>query len=325
MDAGRMDETDVLGAPYTVETIALRPDTEGAVEANLVRLRADVPARRAVLHVHGFCDYFFHTEYAAWWAARGVDFYALDLRKYGRSIRDHHTPGYVDDFREYFEELDEAWERITGRDGHDEVILSAHSTGGLTVPLWANERQHPLAGTILNSPWVDMHGPFWVRIGARVVRQLGSYQPRREIPRSRNGVYAQGLHRDFAGEWDYDLSWKPPDSWPIYAGWLRAVRHAHADLHRGLDVRGPVLVLTSGATGRPQELSEEVWTTDIVLDVAQMRRWATAVGKHVTVVSVDGAMHDVVLSRAEPRARVYDEIDRWLGAYVEHRDTRAVV
>ena len=152
-------KTDVLGAPYTVETIALRPDAEGAVEANLVRLRADRPARRAVLHVHGFCDYFFQTEYAAWWADRGVDFYALDLRKYGRSIREHHTPGYVDDIREYFEELDEAWERITVRDGHDEVILSAHSTGGLTVPLWANERQHPLAGTILNSPWVDMHGP----------------------------------------------------------------------------------------------------------------------------------------------------------------------
>ncbi|MFN8196318.1 MAG: alpha/beta hydrolase [Nocardioidaceae bacterium] len=319
-----MEETDILGAPYTVETIVLRPDAEGAVEANLVRRTPERPSRRAVLHVHGFCDYFFHTEYAEWWAARGVDFYALDLRKYGRSLREHHTPGYVDDVREYFEELDAAWERITVRDGHDEVVLSAHSTGGLTAALWANDRRHELAGMFLNSPWVDMHGPFWVRLGARVARQLGSYQPRREIPRSRSGVYGQGLHRDLSGEWAYDLAWKPLESWPVYAGWLRAIRGAHAELHRGLDVQGPVLVLTSGTTGRPQELGEEVWSTDIVLDVRQMRRWATAVGRHVTVVSVPGAMHDVVLSRPEPRGRVYAELDRWLRAYAG-RDTPTLV
>ena len=50
-----------------------------------------------MLHVHGFADYFFQTEYAEWWNARGYDFYALDLRKYGRSIRDHQTPNYVTD------------------------------------------------------------------------------------------------------------------------------------------------------------------------------------------------------------------------------------
>ena len=37
---------------------------------------------------------------------------------------------------------------------------------------------------------------------------------------------------------------------------------------------------------------------DIVLDVRQIRRWATAVGNHVTYVAVPGAVHDVVLSRA---------------------------
>ncbi len=312
-----MEETDVLGAPYTVETLALRPDDEGAVEANLVRLRADGPARGAVLYVHGFCDYFFQTEYAAWWAARGWDFYALDLRKYGRSLREHQTAGYVDDVTDYDEELDLAWQAVTERDGHDRVLLSAHSTGGLIVTLWAHDRKLPVAGTVLNSPWVDMHGPFWLRLGSNVVRQLGGYQPRREIPRSVNPWYGHALHRDFRGEWDYDLAWKPIESWPVYAGWLRAIRKAHARLHRGLDLPGPVLVLTSGRTGRPQGLDDEVFSTDIVLDVTQMRRWATQVGPHVTVVSVEGAIHDVVLSRPEVRARVYDEIQRWLSAYVD--------
>ena len=64
-----------------------------------------------MLHVHGFADYFFHTEYAEWWADRGYDFYALDLRKYGRSLRAHQTPNYVADLSEYFAELDLAWWR----------------------------------------------------------------------------------------------------------------------------------------------------------------------------------------------------------------------
>ncbi|MEZ5094943.1 MAG: alpha/beta hydrolase [Nocardioides sp.] len=310
------EETDVLGAPYTVETIPLAKDDEGAVETNLVRLRAATPTRRAVLHVHGFCDYFFHTEYAAWWADRGVDFYAVDLRKYGRSLRPHQTPGYADDIGVYFEDLDAVWERITGRDGHDHVVVSAHSTGGLIAPLWAHDRQRRLAGLFLNSPWVDMHGPFWVRLGARAIQQLGSRQPRREIPRSTSDLYARALHRDFEGEWDYDLAWKPAGSWPVYAGWLRAVRLAHRQLHRGLQVPAPVLVLTSGRTGQPTTMTEEVTSSDIVLDVRQMRRWATAVGPHVTVVAVDGAIHDVVLSRPDVRLRVYAELDRWLSTYV---------
>jgi alpha-beta hydrolase superfamily lysophospholipase len=309
-------ETDILGAPYTVETIVLAPDDEGALEANLVLLRAAEPTGRAVLHVHGFCDYFFHTEFAQWWLERGYDLYALDMRKYGMSLRDHHTPGYVDEMQDYFEELDEAWTRITERDGHDHVVLSAHSTGGLTVALWAHERQPVLAGMVLNAPWVDMHGPFWLRIGTRVIRQLGSYQPRREIPRSVAGLYGRSLHRDFEGEWDYDLAWKPLDSWPIYAGWLRAVRRGHARVHAGLDVGCPVLVLTSGATARPTEMTEDVHTHDIVLEVRQMRRWATSLASHVTVISIPGARHDVILSRPEPRALAYDQLGRWMDAWV---------
>ena len=46
----------------------------------------------------------------------------------------------------------------------------------------------------------------------------------REIPREVSGGYARSLHRDYFGEWDFDLAWKPEASWPVYAGWIRAVR-----------------------------------------------------------------------------------------------------
>ncbi len=312
--------TDVLGEPWVAETIALPADDEGEVVATLVSRPCGEPTDRAVLLVHGFADYFFHTEFAQWWLDRGYDFYAVDLRKYGRSIRPHQTPTYVSDLREYFPDLDAVWQRIVERDSHGQVVVAAHSTGGLTVPLWANERQpSELKGLVLNSPWFDLPGSQWMRSApaGAVLNRLGQRQPMREIPRDVDGFYGRSLHRDHEGEWEFDLNWKPLDSYPLRVGWLRAIRQGHAELHRGLNVSAPVLVLSSGATVRPQEMTEEVFSHDIVLDVAHIRAWATAVGPHVTYVAVPGALHDVVLSRAEPRRVAYSEIERWLAAYVD--------
>lgn len=311
--------SDILGEPWRAETIALDDDFEGEVVATLVSRSAAQPTAAAVLHVHGFADYFFQTEYGEWWLDRGHDMYALDLRKYGRSMRPHQSATYVADLEEYFAELDAAWERITRRDGHDRVILSGHSTGGLIVPLWADARQPAeLAGIVLNSPWLDLQGNKWLRSPAatKVLDELGRRQPMRVIPRDVSGIYARSLHRDHAGEWEFDLTWKPLESFPARLGWMRAIRRGHARLHAGLDVPSPVLVLSSDRSTHPSELDEDAFTSDIVLDVDQIRRWATAVGPHVTYVAVPGATHDVLLSRAEPRQRAYREIARWLAAYV---------
>ena len=314
-------DADVLGAPYTAETIGFPPDEEGAVVATLVRRPAVADgqdSRRAVLHVHGFADYFFQTAYAEWWTARGYDFYALDLRKYGRSLRPHQSPNYAADLREYFPDLDSAWHRIAERDGHDHVVVSAHSTGGLTVPLWVNQRRLHLAGMVLNSPWFDMHGSSLRQVfGRHAYIQLGARQPKRVVPREVTGFYTRSLHVDHEGEWQFDLTWKPIQSFPIHAGWLRAIRMGHAELHAGLDVGCPALVLSSGRSALPTTMGEDVHATDIVLDVEQIRRWSPALGRHVTYVGIEGARHDVLLSRAEPRSRVYDELERWLTAYVD--------
>jgi alpha-beta hydrolase superfamily lysophospholipase len=311
--------TDVLGEPYLAEVIALPADDEGEVVATLVRRAAGTRTTKAVLHVHGFADYFFHTGYADWWADRGYDFYALDLRKYGRSLRDHQTPNYVTDLHDYYAELDQAWERVTERDGHTEVLLSAHSTGGLVSGLWADDRRPAaLSGAVMNSPWLDLQGSTLLRlVSTPALRVLGPRQPMREIKRHVTGFYTRSLHRDYEGEWEFNLLWKPVESFTVHAGWLHAVRQGHARLHRGLGLPCPVLVLSSGRSTRPEEMGEDVHGTDIVLDVAQIRRWATSYGPHVTYIAVEGARHDVVLSRDEPRARAYDAISTWLGAWVD--------
>ena len=309
---------DVLGEPYVAETMSFPADEEGEVVATLVRKSASTTTTRAVLHLHGFADYFFHTAYAEWWNDLGYDFYALDMRKYGRSLRPHQTPNFVTDLRDYWPELDEAWRRVVARDGHTEVVASAHSTGGLVMALWTDDRRpDELSGVVLNSPWLDLQGhPMLRAVSTPVLRQVGRRQPRRQIRRQVSGLYTRSLHREHEGEWEFDLVWKPIESFTVYAGWLRAVREGHTEVHRGLGVPCPVLVLSSGRSSVPQEMGEEVHGTDIVLDVAQIRRWATALGPHVTYVAVEGARHDVVLSRSEPRERAYAEIRRWVDAYV---------
>ena len=292
--------TDVLGEPYLAETLELPPDDEGAVVATLVSRAAAGPTTKAVLHLHGFADYFFQTGYAEWWTERGYDFYALDLR-------------------DYHAEVDLAWQRVIERAGHTEVVLSAHSTGGLVVGLWADERRPAeLVGAVLNSPWLDLQGSTLMRVvGTPILKQVGAYQPMREIKRHVTGFYTRSLHKDHEGEWEFDLVWKPIESFTVYAGWLRAVREGHARMHRGLELSCPVLVLSSGRSTLPEEMGEDVHGTDIVLDVSQIRRWATAYGSHVTYVAVEGARHDVVLSREEPRRAAYDAIATWMTAWVD--------
>ena len=95
------------------------------------------------------------------------------------------------------------------------------------------------------------------------------------------------------------------------------MRRGHTELHRGLSLPFPALVLTSTRSTTPTEPGEDVHSTDIVLDVEQIRRWSPALGHHVTYVGIEGARHDVFLSREEPRARAFDELGRWLTAYVD--------
>ena len=59
-----------------------------------------------MLAVHGFTDYFFHTELADYFTARGFRFYGLDLHKCGRSWREAQIPHFTTDLARYDRELE---------------------------------------------------------------------------------------------------------------------------------------------------------------------------------------------------------------------------
>ncbi|GDY30572.1 alpha/beta hydrolase [Gandjariella thermophila] len=305
---------DVLGDDFLAQTIPL----DGDDVATLVRYQpkdAPAPTRGAVLYLHGFMDYFFQRHVAVHLAARGFAFYALDLRGYGRSLRDHQLPNYVTDLAVYFAELDTAAEIIRGEDGHGRLVVLGHSTGGLITSLWADRRRDDgvLDALVLNSPWLDLAESWFLRtVGTALIDVVGRFFPRLVVRSATDRVYGPSLHRDHHGEWEYDLRWKPITGFPVRAGWLRTIRRGHARVHRGLDVRVPVLVLHADRSLRANRWSEVASRADTVLDVAQIARWAPKIGTDVTTVVVEGAVHDLFLSAEPVRNRALAEMDAWL-------------
>ncbi len=310
---------DILGEPYHQRVIELPDDDEGPVIATLVSRRAARPTNKAVLYLHGYNDYFFQTHLADFFIDRGLDFYALDLRKYGRSLQPHQTANFVRHLSEYFPEIDEAARIIRAENTHDTLLLFGHSTGGLIGSLWAHARSHRgvVDGLILNSPFFDLNVP-WVmrRPVLATVGRLAGRLPYRPFPVKHAGIYGHSLHRDYHGEWGYELAWKPVFSFPIRLGWLSAVRAGQRRLRAGLDITAPVLVAHSGTSLRSFTWDDAAHDADTVLNVDHIARWAPALGRHVTVVRIDGGKHDLTLSREPARQRFFAETDRWLRAYV---------
>jgi alpha-beta hydrolase superfamily lysophospholipase len=307
-------ETDVLGAPYEARTIRLADDVEGEVVATLVRLRTGAPTNRAVLYLHGFVDYFFQKHLAEFFTERGYDFYALDLRKYGRSLRPHQTPNFIADLASYDEEINEAVRIIREEDGHDTLLVNGHSTGGLIAALWADRVRGKgvVQGLFLNSPFFEFNTPVLTRkVLNPIINVIGRRKPFSALPQKLGGTYGQTLHRSEHGEWDYDLSWKPLNGYTIYAGWVRAIGQAHRQLQAGLHIDVPVLVAASSRSYLGP-FAEAAHHADSVLNVQDIVRYAPGLGKNVTVARIDGGKHDLTLSPAKAREQLFATLDTWL-------------
>lgn len=308
--------SDILPG-FTQETIALLPDYEGEVVATLVARKAAISTQKAVLYVHGYSDYFFNTELADRYNQQGFDFYALDIRKYGRSLLPHQTPNFALSLDEYFEELDAAIDRIRNRDGHSFLLLNGHSTGGLITALYAHARRqaHTIDALFLNSPFLDLNSS-WLdeHIVAGLASGVGAISPFLNVRGSSPSFYVESIHSDYHGEWNFRLDWKPHESLPTKAGWLRAIKNGQAQVQDGLDIAAPLLVMFSTESSWPTGWDDILLRTDSVLDVADIDRFAEELGHDVTEVRIKGGVHDLVLSAKPVRENVYQELFAWLQA-----------
>jgi alpha-beta hydrolase superfamily lysophospholipase len=309
--------------------MTLPPDDEGPVVATLVRPSAQkttawgrepygFASNVDVLYVHGWSDYFFQEEHALFWTRAGARFHALDLRKYGRSLLPHQTPGYIDDLASYDADIAAALEAMGRGDGSDRpLVLIGHSTGGLTLSLWAARHPGVASAIILNSPWLEFQAD---ELGRRAIAPLVSlgarFGPRAALPGIDRGFNTRASSRLFDGEWDYDLRWRPERGFPVHSGWLDAILDGHARVAAGLGVDVPVLVMLSARSMLQSAWSPRIYDSDVALDVDGVAERATRLGTHVTITRIDGALHDVLLSRRSVRAIAYTGMARWTRAHL---------
>lgn len=316
--------------------LPLGEDDEGPLVATLVRRDPAEHAagqhaatgdagRPAVLYVHGFNDYFFQTHVADALAGAGYTFYALDLRRCGRSMRPGQTPHWCTDLVEYAEELTLAARLLRGDLGHDRLVVIAHSTGGLITSLWAHSLRHSAVvdALVLNSPWFDLNAGWFHRVVSTRLLDVAPVDPRQVVVDGPS-AYSWHLHTDHGGRWDYDLALKPPSGFPVRAGWLRAVRRGQARLARGLHIAAPVLVAAATESGPNTADNPLLDAQDTVLDVEQIVERAPRLGPEVTVLRVPGGVHDLALSAPRPRAIYLDTVVAWLTAVLDHADDAVV-
>jgi len=337
---------DVLGDEFEQRTLPLGEDDEGVIVATLVRalpVSSDVRplglwerlVRRLgdasssddamplldgvdVLYVHGWSDYFFQKRLARFWTSRGARFFALDLRKYGRSLRDGQTPGYISDLSKYDEDVAAALDVIaedadTSR-GARRLVLMGHSTGGLVLSLWASRHPGVASAVILNSPWLEFQlAPLRAAI-APVVELQARLRPLDVAPQIDLGFYARAQTEaaDPDDVVETNPAWRPVPSMPVHAGWLHAILRGHRALDDGLSIASPVCVLLSARSAVPNRWSEELTSADTVLVVDDIARRALKLGSSVTVERIDGALHDVFLSRKAARDDAYARLERWV-------------
>lgn len=331
---------DLLGDPFEQITIDLGEDEEGPLVATLVRSLPSLDAGNAettpgpstssarpsgarppalpdvdVLYVHGWSDFFFQTDLAEYWNALGARFYALDLRKYGRSLRPGQTPGYIDDLGKYDLEISAALRLMGTKEAHRRLVLFGHSTGGLTLTLWASRHEGLASALVLNSPWFEFQGGSTVRHALMpLVRLHADRNPKSVYPETDFGYYTKaqkmvGTLPSGVG----DPKWRPEHGFPTRPGWLHAIMAGQEKLTaHDLDVGMPSLVLLSASATPWYSWSAQKTDTDSVLVVDDIAKVSAHIFPEVTIARLKGALHDVFLSHQEVRVKAYNIMGNWL-------------
>ncbi|WP_311355540.1 alpha/beta hydrolase [Corynebacterium riegelii] len=318
---------DILGPDYEQATIDLGkdPDTGKAVQAVVVKAiagnkKAD-PKKPALLWIHGMSDYFFQTHVAEYFTELGYPFYAVDLRRSGRSRKAGQRWHYTRDVANYYPELNATLDIITDEVASQKVIPVAHSTGGLIAPLWLDylRRENPkrhahIAGLILNSPWLDLqYHPVFVTLARPVMNTVGRFLPLLPLPQDNLGTYGESIHHSKHGEWHFDTAMKPVYGHRKYFGWIRAINKAQQQIHAGnIDTGVPTLTLVSAHSYLGKDYSAAADTADTVLDVEQIRKWAPNLSSASTTKTIEGARHDVFLSESFAREVAFKTTAEWL-------------
>lgn len=321
------EEQDLLGGDYRARTFAFANRHTFAstcrrgtgpvnqVHTTLVHHVGNPSATKAILYVHGYTDYFFQTELAEHLVSLGYRFYAIDLQGYGRSIRPFTPPNWCDSIDQYQQDLNIALATLK-HDGITDVVMLAHSTGGLIVSNYLAQRHHnglpTVRGLMLNSPFLAL--PFPPKVLKRLswpIRTLVGVLPFSYLRAKKITLYAQSIHHKFGGEWHYRLDWKPAQGFDLSFHWLKEVIHAQRYL-ANQRLHLPTLLCRSNTSTIGKLTVAETQQGDGVLDVDSMQAAAETTFTDLTQVIIPQGFHDLALSALPARQTYYQALTDWL-------------
>lgn len=291
---------------------------DGPCRSTIVRRKSVRPSGRAYLYIHGFNDYFFQSEMGKRFVDSGYNFYAVDLRRYGRSKEPWQYPYNVRNMEEYFQDIDSALSQIR-HDGCTDITLSGHSTGGLTVALFAAVRgaRAGVARVVTDSPFLEWnYSSLYRNFLIPVVSFVAPLAKDMKIKQAHCDGYAYSLLKEYHGQWEYNTDWKMVYSPPVTLSWVRAIEKGQRRLMKNAKhITVPVLVMHSSDKVDGCDWTPEFQHGDCVLDPAMIQQRGEKLGSVRQVSTITGGLHDLILSEPEAREQAYNTIFEFIRKY----------
>jgi alpha-beta hydrolase superfamily lysophospholipase len=199
--------------------------------------------------------------------------------------------------------------------GAQVAVLLGHSTGGLTALHYAMTYPSRASGLVLNSPFLDFNTQGLERsVLLPLASWAGSFLPLVLSPSRLPSHYGESLHKSMKGEWDFDLSVKPVPTFTPTLGFIRTVKRAQHQI-RKWSFAERILLLHSSCSYHGAVWSEQVFTCDAILDVNSMRAIGPRLGSRVEMAEIEGAVHDVFLSRQPVREQALHRMVDFLKSF----------
>ena len=301
-------------------TVNMGKDYEGNVTTTIIRKKTNLTNDSAFLYIHGFNDYFFQYELAEKIEEDGYRFYAIDLRKFGRSILPHQKPSNFRDIREYYPDIDLAI-NVMKSEGIKNIVILAHSTGGLIASLYIedNKQDDTIKLLVLNSPFFDFNLKGLKKAIVPIISFIGKFSPDTKNKIKEKNFYLNTISKDMDGEWIFNKDWKMNKLEPTY-GWIRGIHNGQKRIKKGLSLDIPVLVMRSSK-------SEYIYTEkaynnydggDLILSVKDIAKYSIGLGNNITNIVIDKAFHDIFLSRKDIREKGYKNMFFWVNSYINY-------
>ena len=177
---------------------------------------------------------------------------------------------------EYFGYLDAAVRQVRVADGNRTVLVSAHRAGAVIAALWCHARRAGRSADALILADPDF-AP-----GQHWLYRLLGVPP--QVPAAAGSAVRPGTGPES----------RPPDVLP----------RAQRKVRRGLDISCPVLVMSPSAVSAS------------VPGAAYRAIPPARLGPHVTSLRLASAPPGLARPDRAARRRLYDELSRWLGAYI---------